>query len=139
MLFSFFTEHFVTELFFFAVYNSGTAFWQRGKRVKQTIYVDVLLAVNLFINYFLLLATAKFLAVRRLRLRMLAAAALGSAYSLTLLLPEIPVALSLLMKLFMAASLVFLAFPNEGVKRFLKALACFYASVLCSFSCVAGS
>ncbi len=95
--------------------------------MKQTIYVDVLLAVNLFINYFLLLATAKFLAVRRLRLRMLASAALGSAYSLTLLLPEIPVALSLLMELFMAASLVFLAFPNEGVKRFFKALACFYA------------
>ena len=41
--------------------------------MKQTIYIDVLLAVNIFINYFLLLAAAKFLAVKRVRLRILAA------------------------------------------------------------------
>ena len=48
--------------------------------MKQTIYIDVLLAVNIFINYFLLLAAAKFLAVKRVRLRILAASILGAAY-----------------------------------------------------------
>ncbi len=94
--------------------------------MKQTVYVDVLLAVNLFINYFLLLAAAKFLAVRRLRLRLLAAAALGAAYALTMLLPPVPMALALLMKLAMSASLVLVAFPWGGKKQFFKSLACFY-------------
>ncbi len=79
--------------------------------MKQTIYIDVLLAVNIFINYFLLLAAAKFLAVKRIRLRILAASILGAAYSLTMLLPSIPMVLALLMKLVMSASLVFVAFP----------------------------
>ena len=94
--------------------------------MKQTIYIDVLLAVNIFINYFLLLAAAKFLAVRRIRLRILAASVLGAAYSLTMLMPSIPMVLALLMKLAMSASLVFVAFPWGGKKQFLKSLACFY-------------
>lgn len=94
--------------------------------MKQTIYIDVLIAVNIFINYFLLLATAKFLAVRRVRLRILAAAVLGAAYSLTMLLPPIFMILSLLMKLAMSATLVFVAFPKGSIKQFFKSLACFY-------------
>lgn len=94
--------------------------------MKQTIYIDVLLAVNIFINYFLLLAAAKFLAVKRVRLRILAASILGAAYSLTMLMPSIPMVLALLMKLAMSASLVFVAFPWGGKKQFLKSLACFY-------------
>ena len=94
--------------------------------MKQTIYIDVLLAVNIFINYFLLLAAAKFLAVRRICLRILAASILGSAYSLTMLMPSISMVLALLMKLAMSASLVLIAFPWGGKKQFLKSLACFY-------------
>jgi len=94
--------------------------------MKQTIYIDVLVAVNIFINYFLLLATAKFLAVRRVRLRILAAAVLGAVYSLTMLLPSIHMVLSLLIKLVMSATLVFVAFPKGCIKQFLKLLACFY-------------
>ena len=86
--------------------------------MKQTIYIDVLLAVNIFINYFLLLAAAKFLAVKRIRLRILAASILGAAYSLTMLLPSIPMVLALLMKLVMSASLVFVAFPWGGKNNF---------------------
>ena len=86
--------------------------------MKQTIYIDVLLAVNIFINYFLLLAAAKFLAVRRIRLRILAASVLGAAYSLTMLMPSIPMVLALLMKLAMSASLVFVAFPWGGKNNF---------------------
>ena len=110
VLFSFYV-HFLTELFCQTDYNNVTTFGKRRNYVKQTIYIDVLLAVNIFINYFLLLAAAKFLAVRRIRLRILAASILGAAYSLTMLLPSIPMVLALLMKLAMSASLVFVAFP----------------------------
>lgn len=94
--------------------------------MTQTVYIDILLAVNIFINYFLLLATAKFLSIRRIRLRILVGAVLGAVYALVMFLPTLPVLLSFLMKLLMSASLIVASFPWEGTKRFFKALACFY-------------
>ena len=46
--------------------------------MKQVIYVDVLVAINLFVNYFLLLATAKFFSLSVKRYRILLASALGA-------------------------------------------------------------
>ena len=51
------------------------------ERVKQTIYIDVLIATNIFINYFLLLAVAKFLHSNAKRWRLVLASVLGAAYS----------------------------------------------------------
>lgn len=113
VLFSFYV-HFLTELFCPTDYNNVTTFWEKEELCEAYQFnIDVLLAVNIFINYFLLLAAAKFLAVRRIRLRILAASVLGAAYSLTMLMPSIPMVLALLMKLAMSASLVLLLFPGE--------------------------
>ena len=46
--------------------------------MKQTVYVDILFAVNLFINYFLLCLTAKVTRIHTKRWRMLAGSALGA-------------------------------------------------------------
>lgn len=94
--------------------------------MKQTIYVDVLVAVNFFINYFLLLASAKFLTVPVKRGRLAAASGLGALFSLSILLPEIPAALSLLIKLAMSSAIVLSAFGYGGVKRFVRNTAAFY-------------
>jgi len=94
--------------------------------LKQTIYIDVLVGVNLFINYFLLLAVSKFLSIPVKRLRVFAAAALGAVYSLTILLPEVNLFLSFIMKLFMAATIVLVAYPFHGLKQLLRQLAAFY-------------
>ena len=95
-------------------------------RVKQTIYVDVLMAVNFFISYFLLLACAKFLALPARRGRLAAAAGLGAVFSLTVLLPEFPAALSLASKLAMSIAIVLCAFGFGGVKRLVRNTLAFF-------------
>ena len=70
------------------------------------MYVDVLLGLNLFINYFLLLSVAKFLRISVRRLRLLAGAAIGAAYSLVILVP-MPNILALLCRLAASAGHVY--------------------------------
>lgn len=101
-------------------------FKQGGMGHTQTVYIDVLIGVNLFINYFLLLAVARFLHIPAKRGRMVAAAGLGAFYALSIFLPELFPILSVLVKLLMSATIVLTAFPFFGWKPFLRALAGFY-------------
>lgn len=97
-----------------------------GMSLKQTLYVDVLICINLFITYFLLLAVARFLSLLVKRLRMAAASVLGGIYSLFILFPEMNLILSLLIKLTMSATIVLAAYRFCGLKQFLRELAAFY-------------
>ena len=65
----------------------------------KTIYLDVLLCLNLYINYFVLRATAKLLHAKLRTGRCLLAAGVGSLFSLTILLPPMPPVYSILFKL----------------------------------------
>lgn len=94
--------------------------------MKQTIYVDVLICVNIFINYFLLLSVSKILNLTLVRKKLILSASVGAIYSLTILLPPVNWALSLLIKLAMSASIVLLAFKWVSLKLFLKAFMTFY-------------
>jgi stage II sporulation protein GA (sporulation sigma-E factor processing peptidase) len=94
--------------------------------LKQKIYIDILVGVNLFINYFLLLAVSKLLSLPVKRLRLLLAASLGAVGSLSILLPEISMFFSFLLKLAMSALIVLAAYPLTGLKDFLRELAAFY-------------
>lgn len=94
--------------------------------MEQTIYVDVLMAVNFFINYFLLLACAKFLALPAKRGRLAAASGVGAVFSLAVLLPELPAAVSLAVKLLMSVAIVLCAFGFGGVKRLVRNTLAFY-------------
>ena len=102
-----------------------------GHGVKQTIYVDVLMAVNFFINYYLLLACAAYLRVPVRRGRLAASSALGALFSLAILLPELPAVLSAAEKLLMSAGMVLSAFGFVTLKEFLRRTAAFF---LISFS-----
>ena len=92
----------------------------------QVVYVDVLLGLNLFINYFLLLAVGKFLRLPVKRLRLLAGAGAGAVYALTILLPPLPAILALLCRLAASAVIVLLAFPVRTPKLLLRTAAAFY-------------
>lgn len=114
----------MTETAAAQAYNENTPVG--GDAVTQVVYVDVLVGVNLIVNYFLILATARFLSLPFHRRRLFAAASLGALYSLSILLPEWNTALSLLIKLLMAASIVLAAFGWKGLKPFFRATAAFY-------------
>lgn len=94
--------------------------------MKQTVYIDVLVGVNLFVNYLLLLCVSRFLSLEGKRKRLIAAAFLGALYSLSILLPEIPAGLSLLMKLFMSLTIVTAAFGFRGLRELIRETAAFY-------------
>lgn len=85
------------------------------------IYVDVLLAVNLFIDYLLLCAVARVLHRPTRRRRLIPAALLGAVSSLFILLPSPPWWLTMLWQGGIAAAMVAIAFANGTVGQFLKA------------------
>lgn len=95
--------------------------------MKQVIYVDVLVAVNLFVNYFLLLATAKFFSLSVKRYRILLASALGAVYSLYILLPPLHILFNILVKLVMSVTITMAAFGVRPLRMLWKTTVCFYA------------
>lgn len=95
--------------------------------MKQVIYVDVLVAVNLFVNYFLLLATAKFFSLSVKRYRILLASALGAVYSLYILLPALHTLFNIIIKLVMSITITMAAFGIHPFRMLGKTTLCFYA------------
>ena len=95
--------------------------------MKQVIYVDVLIIVNLFVNYFILLTTSKFLNLKLKLSRLILGEILGAIYSLYIFIAEPNLFVSVLVKLFMSIIMVAAAFEFNKIKQFLKIIVCFYA------------
>lgn len=96
--------------------------------MSQVVYVDVLLALNLFINYLLLLSGACLLREKVQRWRLLLGAALGAIYALVIFLPELPNVVSVLLKAVFCVTIVLAAYPVHGIRHFGKLAACFLAA-----------
>ncbi|MDD6278546.1 MAG: sigma-E processing peptidase SpoIIGA [Oscillospiraceae bacterium] len=94
----------------------------------QTIYIDVLIVLNLYVNFFLLKATAKIthspLGIRRC----LAASAAGSLFSLMILAPELGIILGTAVKLGAALIITAIAFGLKNRKRIIPNLIVFFAA-----------
>ena len=91
------------------------------------IYADVLIAVNLYINYFLVRGTALLLRRKIKPLRCVLAAALGAAGALAIMLPELHPVLSVLLKVLLGMSVTLTAFGRQKRGDFLLSLLCFLA------------
>lgn len=94
--------------------------------MKQVVYIDVLFVINMFINYLVLLITARLIHTDLSRGRLLGGAALGGVYALLIFTPVINVIYSIGAKLLFSLSIVLSSFKNLNLKGILKALACFY-------------
>ena len=91
----------------------------------QTIYIDILLCVNLIINYLLLSATSFYTHTRIKIKRLLLGSAVGALCSLTILLPVIPFALNMLIKITVGGVTVFSAFGKKRFSEFIRLYAVF--------------
>ena len=91
----------------------------------MTVYVDVLLALNLYINYFLIRGTALLLRRDISAKRMLVAAAVGALFSLTILLPEFPFFVTVLIKIFSGVAVTLAAFGCRRMPDLLTNMLCF--------------
>lgn len=88
----------------------------------------MLLALNLLINYLLLLSGTCLLREKVRRWRLLLSASLGAVYSLVIFLPELPNAVSVLLKALFCVTIVLVAYPVQGLRHFGKLTACFLAA-----------
>lgn len=89
------------------------------------IYVDVLLVVNFFITFLLLLITQKLAKENSKTVRIVFASFFGAAYSLVILFDELSFAVSLLGKLAAGCIIVLIAFKYSAFKCFVKNTAIF--------------
>ena len=85
----------------------------------KIVYVDDMFVLNLIINYFVILATAKVCALPLKRLRFLLSAILGALYAVLQILPSLRFLESPIMKLCLGALMTLIAFG--GAKRLLLA------------------
>ena len=91
-----------------------------------TIYVDVLIILNIYVTYFLLKATSKFTHTKASTKRIIIASLIGSFASLTILLPPMSSLLNLVIKLVAALVIVAIAFGFKNKKSFIKLILFFY-------------
>lgn len=88
--------------------------------MKQTVYVDVLLAVNFFINYFIMLSVGKVMRRDVSRTRICLAAAFGAVTALSIFLPHMHTVISTLFKLSVSAIMVAIAYKWQSCRVFLR-------------------
>lgn len=90
-----------------------------------TIYIDLLICINLIVNYFLLALSFKYVKCNIKTLALLRGAIVGAVLSLTILLPPLPLYLSIPLKLAVGMITVFSASLKKPIKIFLKLFSVF--------------
>ncbi len=94
----------------------------------RVIYIDVLLCINLVINFLLLSASAYYLHEDPCVLRLIAGAAVGAVGSLVILLPVMPFVVNMAIKAAIGALTVYAAFEKRPIRQFIKVFAVFLAA-----------
>lgn len=89
--------------------------------MKQTIYVDVLIIINIYINYGLLLLSSVIGKINAERLRILLASLFGGIYSLIILVPSISDTAVSVSRIPALAVMVLLAFGYGSRKEYIRA------------------
>lgn len=99
----------------------------------KTVYIDVLLCVNMFIDYCLLLSVQKFLHIKKKNYRLIVAAFTSSLFSLFIFLPRISFLTDTLIKISSACLIIFICFGRCKIKIFfLRVLLFLTSSILFS-------
>lgn len=91
----------------------------------QTVYIDILLCVNLVINYLLLSATIFYTHTKVTLKRVLLGSSVGAFCSLVMLMPVIPFFLNMILKFIVGGITVFACFGRKKAKVFIKLYAVF--------------
>lgn len=90
-----------------------------------TIYVDVLICVNFFVNYFILLCVKKFLSLNTKNTRIIISSGIASLFSMLIFLPPLPFPASFLLKTLCSVATIFMTFGYKGRRCFFRQLAVF--------------
>lgn len=92
----------------------------------MTVYLDVLIVLNIYVNYFLIKATSKLTHSEIKKGQYIAASVIGSLFSLIILLPPMNFVLICFIKFGAAAIIVLISYWKVTLKRYIKLLIFFY-------------
>lgn len=93
----------------------------------RVIYVDVLITVNIFIDFFLILCTKRSLHINAPLKRMIFGSLTGGALSLAALAPRLIFPINILVDISGAALIVFVVFGKCRAKTYIKRVAVFFS------------
>ena len=99
-------------------------------KMKTVVYADVLVVINIIVNYFLLRASAAVISFDFKAWRFLVSSALGGAFSLIIFVDGLPAAALAAVKFLFLLLMVLAAFGYGSFKRLFKCCAAFLASNL---------
>lgn len=88
--------------------------------MRQTIYIDVLLSVNLLVDYFLLYAAGQMSASSISRTRLCLGAFAGACFSCSVLLPPLPFAVNAIITVITCGIMTLISFGFRSWHRFLR-------------------
>jgi len=94
--------------------------------MRTVVYVDILICVNLIVNYFLLLSTGRFCQRKQIRLRLFLASMLGALYAMILFVKGLPPWVLLGSKLIISAAMVRIAYRYVSPKQYIKEYLVFF-------------
>ncbi|MEE1061199.1 MAG: sigma-E processing peptidase SpoIIGA [Ruminococcus sp.] len=86
----------------------------------KNVYIDILVTVNFFIDYFLLLCTKKFLGIHIKHYRIIIGSFAGGLTSLSALLPPLPLGLNIFLDLLTAMLIIIITFGRCDIKTYIK-------------------
>ena len=92
-----------------------------------TVYVDILIILNAFVNFFILLVTSAFMKERPKTVRIVISSFVGALFSLYIFLPSYSFALEAAVRLICSATCVFTCFGKGSFIRFVRLSVVFYA------------
>lgn len=88
----------------------------------MAVYVDVLLLINLLVDYFLLSLTARLLKKKTSVLRLVLSSLLGALSSLYIFLPQMNIVFEVLIKVAVCGLMTLIGFNSTSLKGFLRSL-----------------
>ena len=92
----------------------------------MVVYADVLIALNIFVNYFLLLSVKKLMKINVKTLNIAIGALLGGIYALSIFLENVPKPLQFLMNICALSVMTLVSFRPISLKAFLKYILCLF-------------
>ena len=92
----------------------------------RVIYIDILLLLNFYITYFLIIGTCCFLHQRISALKRILGSLIGAASSLMIFLPPLPVTVNIVSKIIISFLITLASMGFNNIKSFIKKSALFF-------------
>lgn len=93
----------------------------------MVVYADVLIVLNLFVNFFILQLTCRICKETYRFIRLIFAALVGAVFSLYIFLPKTGIVTETVFRLMVSALIVLLGFGFDSIKSFIRRIGVFFA------------